>query len=141
MKTADTNVLIYALDQTDAAKHRAAIEILEQLKLATEPPVILWQVGCEFLAYLQRQRAAGRFSVHDVEQELNQILSVYSLALPDETIFYTAIKLKAKYSLSHWDSLLLAACISAGIDTLYSEDMSHGMTYDSVTVLNPFQNS
>lgn len=42
------------------------------------------------------------------------------------------------YSLSHWDSLLLAACATAGVDTLYSEDMDDGMTYDTVKVVNPF---
>jgi predicted nucleic acid-binding protein len=46
--------------------------------------------------------------------------------------------LSSRYSLSHWDSLLLAACEDAGVDTLYSEDLDDGMTYDAVTVVNPF---
>jgi predicted nucleic acid-binding protein len=49
--------------------------------------------------------------------------------------------LTRRYSLSHWDSLLLGACIAAGVDTLYSEDMSHNGVYDSVTVINPFKPS
>ena len=47
--------------------------------------------------------------------------------------------LTARYSLSHWDSLLVAACIEAGIDTLYSEDMGDGAVYDSLTVINPLK--
>jgi predicted nucleic acid-binding protein len=34
--------------------------------------------------------------------------------------------------------LLLAACVDAGVDTLYSEDLDDGMTYDTVTVVSPF---
>ena len=41
-------------------------------------------------------------------------------------------------SLSHWDSLLLAACLEAGVETLYSEDLQDGANYDSVRVVNPF---
>ena len=37
-----------------------------------------------------------------------------------------------------WDSLQLAACSDAGVDTLYSEDLDGGMTYDTVTIVNPF---
>ncbi len=44
----------------------------------------------------------------------------------------------SRLSLSHWDSMLLAACIEAGVDTLYSEDLDAGTTYNTVTVINPF---
>lgn len=47
--------------------------------------------------------------------------------------------LTSRYSLSHWDSLLVAACLEAGIDTLYSEDMGDGAVYDSLTVINPLK--
>jgi len=33
---------------------------------------------------------------------------------------------------------LLAGCLEAGIETLYSEDLDAGMTYDTVSVINPF---
>jgi predicted nucleic acid-binding protein len=46
--------------------------------------------------------------------------------------------LRARFSLSHWDSLLLAACKDAGVTTLYSEDMDAGTDYDGLTVVNPF---
>ncbi len=42
--------------------------------------------------------------------------------------------------LSHWDRMLIAACIDAGVRTLYSEDLGDGVAYDSVTVINPFVN-
>ena len=42
-------------------------------------------------------------------------------------------------SISHWDSMLVAACVDARVDTLYSEDMQAGATYDSVEIVNPFR--
>ena len=51
-----------------------------------------------------------------------------------------SLDLSSRYSLSHWDSMLIAACIDAGVRTLYSEDLGDGVAYDSVTVINPFVN-
>jgi len=35
--------------------------------------------------------------------------------------------------------MLFAACVEAGVDTLYSEDMDDGAAYDSVEIVNPFR--
>ena len=67
-----------------------------------------------------------------------QIEALLPLIPPTAKVIDRALGLCSRNSLSHWDSLLLAACIDAGASTLYSEDLSDGMTYDSVTVLNPF---
>jgi predicted nucleic acid-binding protein len=63
---------------------------------------------------------------------------MFSLTLPTQNVIALSLDLSPRYSLSHWDSMLLAACIEAGVDMLYSEDLDAGMTYDSVTVVNPF---
>lgn len=49
-----------------------------------------------------------------------------------------SLGLTSRHSVSHWDSLLIAACIEANVDTLYSEDLGDGEQYDTVTVVNPF---
>ena len=58
---------------------------------------------------------------------------------PQHTTVLTALDLSRRYCLSHWDSMLLAACLEAGVTTLYSEDLSHETRYDSVLVVNPFK--
>ena len=40
--------------------------------------------------------------------------------------------------LSFWDALVLQAAIEGHANTLYSEDMQDGQTFDSVRVVNPF---
>jgi len=50
-----------------------------------------------------------------------------------------AIRLAARYQLSHWDSLIVAAAVLAGCETLYSEDMQHNQQFeDRLRVTNPF---
>jgi predicted nucleic acid-binding protein len=50
-----------------------------------------------------------------------------------------AIDLAKRYSLSHWDSLIVAAALMADCRTLYSEDMQHGLVFDKqLAVVNPF---
>jgi predicted nucleic acid-binding protein len=58
--------------------------------------------------------------------------------MPSRSLLRPSLDLSSRYSLSHWDSLLLAACADADVNTLYSEDLDNGMTYDGVTVVNPF---
>jgi predicted nucleic acid-binding protein len=47
--------------------------------------------------------------------------------------------LAARYGFSHYDSLILAAALSAGCTTLYTEDMQHGQVIDErLTLIDPF---
>jgi predicted nucleic acid-binding protein len=43
-----------------------------------------------------------------------------------------------KYSLSFWDGLILAACIEAGVNSLYSEDFDAYPTLNGLSIINPF---
>jgi predicted nucleic acid-binding protein len=136
----DTNVYAYVLDSSSPEKQAKAVKVLGSVVGAASTRPLLWQVACEYLAYLRRQQAKQRIDATSVEQEISALLSNHRLVLPTPDVIPRALELTRRYSLSHWDSLLLAACILAGIDTLYSEDLSRGMSYDSVTVLNPFKN-
>lgn len=53
-------------------------------------------------------------------------------------VFDFAFDLHARFSLSHWDSMLLGACREAGVTTLFSEDLDPGTDYDGLAVVNPF---
>ena len=60
------------------------------------------------------------------------------MVLPTEAVLDGAMGLAGQHSLSHWDAMLLAACIEAGIATLHTEDRSSGHKYGPVLVDNPF---
>jgi hypothetical protein len=44
-----------------------------------------------------------------------------------------------RYGVSLWDALILAACVDAGVDVLYSEDVPAVETFETVRVINPFK--
>ena len=60
------------------------------------------------------------------------------MVVPSWPSLARAESLMTRFSLSHWDALLLAACKEASVTTLYSEDMAAGTDYDGVTIVNPF---
>jgi predicted nucleic acid-binding protein len=138
MNAIDTNVLVYAVDFNEPTKQAKAIDLLNRLSQPPTETVLLWQVVGEYLSCLRRWQSAGRVTDTLVEQYVNRALAMFSLTLPTQNVIALSLALSSRYSLSHWDSMLLAACTEAGVDTLYSEDLDASMTYDSVTVVNPF---
>ena len=58
--------------------------------------------------------------------------------LPNWKVFDRSAGLMQRYSLSSWDSLLVAACLEAGVDSLFSEDFSGYGEIDGLKIVNPF---
>jgi predicted nucleic acid-binding protein len=131
------NILVYAVDANEPVKSSLAKKFLRGLADSPEPLVIPWQVAVEFLASLRRWENAGRIVRSDTEAYLGQFLEPLPIVFPASSLLRHSLELSTHRSLSHWDSLLIAACIEAGIDKLYSEDMDDGMTYESVVIVNP----
>lgn len=138
MNAIDTNVYVYMLDADEPAKQRIAVELLDQLMAKPDEVVMLWQVASEFLSYLRRLEAKKLLSATAVEAGFLRFRATSCLQLPTEGVFQTSFNLRSRFSVSHWDSMLLAACKEAGITTFYSEDMAAGTSYDGVTIVNPF---
>ncbi|HEX7378498.1 MAG TPA: hypothetical protein VF278_15370 [Pirellulales bacterium] len=61
------------------------------------------------------------------------------LTPPTSKVFELSFRLRRRHSLSHWDSLLIAACQEAGASYLYTEDMQDGADYGGVKIVNPFR--
>ena len=128
-----------SLTTKNPRSRRKATELLDRLVQPPSETVLLWQVAGESLSCLRRWESAGKRSDADVDADIQDILAMFPLAFPAKEVILRALDLHSRYSLSHWDSLLVAACIEAGVDTLYSEDLDDGATYDSVEIVNPFQ--
>ena len=138
MNAVDTNVFVYSVDVDEPSKRTNARELLQQFLVNPPETILLWQVIGEFLNCLRRWERQGRISAADVEDNIRDVLTGFPIALPTTNIIPLSLSLSSRYSLSHWDSMLIAACVEAGVDRLYSEDLDDGMTYDSVTIANPF---
>ncbi len=138
MNAVDTNVFVYAFDADEAIKRPKAEELLDGLAQQSGETVLLWQVAGEFLNCLRKWESTGRMSVADVEAHFRDVIATFPLRLPTAACFAISFDLRSRYSLSHWDSMLLAACKEAGVDVLFTEDLSAGTDYDGVKIINPF---
>jgi predicted nucleic acid-binding protein len=54
-------------------------------------------------------------------------------------IYQDAFRLRSKYAISFWDSLIVASALDNGCKLLYSEDMQHGQVIEKkLNIMNPF---
>ena len=138
MNAIDTNVFIYALDGDDPKKQVLARGLFDRLISSSEGTILLWQVAGELLANLRKRESSGRISAEDVEAHFTDFHAMFPLVVPNAKALSAYFKFRSKFSLSHWDAMLLAACQVAGVTILFSEDMEHATNYDGISIVNPF---
>jgi predicted nucleic acid-binding protein len=138
MNAVDTNVFVYWLDADEPIKQSKARELLKNLTRTSTDTVLLWQVAGETLSCLRRWESAGRISRDDVAVHFANVIAMFELRIPSPSLFTVSFDLQSRFSLSHWDSMLLAGCKEAGVDLLYSEDLDAATNYDGVKIVNPF---
>ncbi len=138
MNAVDTNVFVYALDDDEPVKQAKAQQLFHRLAAAGSSAVLPWQVAGELLSNLRKRESAGQITAGDVESHFRNFVAMFPLVVPTLHALETYFELHARFSLSHWDAMLLAACKEAGVTTLYSEDLDAGTDYDGVKVVNPF---
>lgn len=133
MNAVDTNVLIYARDPRDPVKRAIAYDLISNL----EDGVLVWQVSCEYLSAIRKLGQFG-ISIEDAMGDVREMLKTWRLMTPDWRVMEIAEDLRGRYSLSFWDSLLVAACIHAGVERLYTEDFDAYPRIDGLEIINPF---
>ena len=126
----DTNVLLYLAASDPAKANRAeaavalggaiSVQVLNELaNVARRKMRLSWEDTHEFLDMIR-----GLLTVHPVTLEVHE----------------TGLELAERYGLSTYDALIAAAALHAGCDTLWSEDMQHGMKLrEGLRVVNPFR--
>jgi predicted nucleic acid-binding protein len=126
----DTNVLVY-LASGDAAKADRAEAII------AEGGSISVQVLNEFANVARRKMRMSWDETHALLDMLRGLLTVHPLTTE---IHDTGLRLAERYGFSIYDAMIAASALQAGCDTLWSEDMQHGMAFDEgLRVVNPFR--
>jgi predicted nucleic acid-binding protein len=138
MNAVDTNVLLYSIDRSEPAKQLKAQQLLNQLHAAAEPTILLWQVLGELAQQLRHWRDQGKLTAADFSLHTQAFRHLFPLSLPSAEAFDRAMDLAERFSLSHWDSMILGACQTAGAMRLYTEDMGAPRNIDGIELVNPF---
>ncbi|WP_280188640.1 PIN domain-containing protein [Delftia sp. PS-11] len=125
----DSNVVIYLLS-ADKVKADMAEALLEA------GPTISVQVLNEVTQVCVRKIGMGW---DDTGSFLDLVRSFCRVVPVTEEMHDLARHVAARNRLSFYDACIVAAATVSGCCTLYSEDMNHGQTLGSLTLLNPFR--
>ncbi len=100
----DTNIWLYAfIEAEDSNKSAAARQLLQEIE-----PVISSQVINEVSVNLLRK---AHFSEEQVRQLIESFFEKYPVIEVSKTVFLSASHLRQRYSLSYWDSLIVASAL------------------------------
>lgn len=125
----DSNVLIYAFT--------ADLRAVQAQALLQRGCTISVQGLNEFVNVARRK--LGRSWV-EIRADLAAIRTLCSTVIAIDTgLHETALHLSERHNFAFYDGLMVAAALRAGSDTLWSEDMQHGMLVEGgLRIANPF---
>lgn len=129
----DTNILLYAYD-TDAGEKRLIAAPL--VASALRDPIrtaISVQVLQEFFVNFTRSGQSDESAATLIDD-----FSAWRIVANTHDLFLDGLHEKARWQLSLWDAMIVAAARQSGATVLYTEDLNHGQHYGFVQVINPF---
>lgn len=133
----DTNVFIYALDETDARKHAIAERVI-RAAVQTPQAAISFQVVQETLNVLV-SKLRKRYTPEAARSYLDCVLVPLWRVYPSTALYSHALDLQDRYHFSFYDSLIVAAALEARCTRLLTEDLQHGQRIETLSVENPFK--
>jgi predicted nucleic acid-binding protein len=132
----DTNVLVYAHDTTQGAKHEAARDLVLEL-WADRTGALSTQILQEF--YVVATRKLDPPLTRPDARELVALYATWSIVAIDAELIIDATVREERDVLSFWDALIVEAARRAGARHLLTEDLQDGRDFDGTVVENPFR--
>ena len=132
----DSNVLVYAHDQSAGEKQAAAKDLLKRL----------WKEGSGCLSIQTLQE----FSVNVTRKiphplsptqtrDVIDLLSEWTIHSPEPADVIAALRWQEESQISFWDGMIVQSANELGCDVLWSEDLNDGQSFDGVVIRNPFK--
>jgi predicted nucleic acid-binding protein len=126
----DTNILIYLASADEVRADQAETVIARGGNISV-------QVLNELSNVARRKMQMSWPEIHALLDTLRSLLTVHPLTLQTHE---AGLDLAQRYGLSIFDAMIAASALQAGCNTLWSEDMQHGMTLDTgLRIVNPFR--
>lgn len=127
----DSNIVVYSVDPAPESEKKA-LTSRELLRKRTN--VFSTQVLMETFNTLRRMR----IGTAEESRDFIGMLAEETVIGVEADDVVQGLALSEQFRISYWDGLIIQTAEKAGVDVLYSEDLSHGETYGSVRVCNPF---
>jgi len=128
----DTNIWLYAfIEGKEPEKTKKSRQVILDCQ-----PVVSPQIINEVCVNLIKK---AQFDEEPIRQLIDAYYEKYEIMDLDQSTLLVASQLRQRYSLSFWDSLVIASALQAQVEILYSEDIQHGLIIeDSLKIINPF---
>ncbi len=133
----DTNLFIYQLEGSDERKAGIADAIIRE-GIGTGKACISFQVVQECLNTVLR-KAEIPLTAEQARRYLDAVLTPLFRVSPNVSLYRNALALQGRYRYGFYDSLIIAAALSAGCTRLWSEDLQHGQRIGELVIENPFR--
>ncbi|HTQ15370.1 MAG TPA: PIN domain-containing protein [Rhizomicrobium sp.] len=131
--TLDSNILVYAFDNTEPEKQPIAMDLLW---LAHDRGAVLTTTALgEFYWVMVRKSKVAPLKAHGHLRDLITLFPV--LGFGTDTLEAAALAV-AGGRFGFWDSVILATAEDAGCRVCFSEDMKDGAQFGNIVVRNPF---
>lgn len=130
----DTNVFLYALDDSEPEKQPVADAWIRRLWERRSGRVSV-QVLQEF--YVNVTRLDPGLDPAEARIEIGALDAWHPIG-NDASLLRSAWKIEDRFGFSFWDSLVVAAAQRAACDVLLTEDLQDGRVLDGLTVVDPF---
>ncbi len=132
----DTNVLVYLFDEDSPEKQAAARELVRQ-ETADGRAVLSTQVLQEFYVAITRKLALP-VPPPTALQALADLCALPVVQVDKDLVLRGARRSQAG-GFSFWDALIVEAALQARATTLWTEDLQHGQTVETLRIANPFR--
>lgn len=132
----DTNILLYSRDTSEPAKQVIAAARLDEL-WENRMGRLSVQVLNEYFVNVTRILDPG-LTEEEAWDDIEALAEWQPLPL-DMAVLNRAYAVQQRYSLSWWDSMIVAAAEASGCSCILSEDLSDGANYFGIVVENPFK--
>ena len=132
----DTNIFVYSFDENAPKKSDRASELIRQA-VRSRNGIVSYQVVQEFLNVALR-RFTHPMTAAEAQQYLATTLRPLMAVNSSAALYVEALRIASSYSLSWYDSVVVAAAIEGGAHVLYTEDLQHGQEFGNLRIENPF---
>jgi predicted nucleic acid-binding protein len=129
----DTNILLYAYDLDAPRKRLIAQSLIEQAWLQPGGTAVSVQVLQEFHANFVRKGHAAAEAAAIIGD-----FCLWPVIDNSLTLFRLCLSVLARWQISLWDAMIVAAAQTSGARELLTEDLNHGQDYGGVRAVNPF---
>jgi predicted nucleic acid-binding protein len=130
----DTSVLIYAHDIDANAKHKIAMEVLQEL-WSERTGVLSTQVLQEF--YVNVTRKIPSPLSKDLARLVVSSYAIWCLETTPTEIL-AAFRIEDESRIGFWDALIVSSAAKSGANRILSDDLNAGQRIAGILVLNPF---